>query len=273
MEAENKEIEIRPTGSYFEVDQDGYIVNPTSKEKIQERWWPVIDAIIGYYQKAYKDKLHSVYVRGSVAKGQAIEGVSDIDTFAYVNLPKSEINHDWVDAAEKELAESYDFVEGAELGASPVSDIKDDSIILNQSVCVFGTEVDVPKLKVGSELAIHSQKFYKRVDWFNEFLKKDETLEEVRKGCTWFMKGLLRVGFELTMDRSQKYTRDLYRCYETFAEYYPEKESEMLEVLHLALNPIADKAKLKEIVDGFGAWILAEAQKIFVKDSKDSSFA
>lgn len=47
----------------------------------------------------------------------------------------------------------------------------------------------------------------------------------------------------------------------------------MREVLYLALNPIADKTKLKEIVDGFGAWTLAEAQKISVKDSKDSSFA
>jgi hypothetical protein len=47
----------------------------------------------------------------------------------------------------------------------------------------------------------------------------------------------------------------------------------MREVLHLALNPIADKIKLKEIVDSFGIWILAEVQKIFVKDSKDSSSA
>jgi len=77
------------------------------------------------------------------------------------------------------------------------------------------------------------------------------------------MKGLLRVGFELTMERSQKYTRDLYRCYETFAEYYPEKEPEMREVLDLALNPTADKEKMKQIMENFGAWLLAEIPKHF----------
>lgn len=81
----------------------------------------------------------------------------------------------------------------------------------------------MPKLKVEKDLAIHSRNFHKRVDRYKERLAKEEVDEETKKSCVWFMKGLLRVGFEITMERSQKYTRDLYRCYETFSEYYPEK--------------------------------------------------
>lgn len=258
-----KEIQIKPMGSYFEVDADGYIVNPASSEKIQERWEPVIEDVINAYKAAYGDSLRNVYIRGSVAKGQAVDGVSDIDTFAYVDLPKEDIKHDWVNTTEKELTAKHDFVSEIELGASPMSDIEKDSIILNQSICVYGEPIEAPKLKTGKELAIHARKFHKRVDWYRERLAKDEGDEETRKGCVWFMKGILRVGFEITMERSHRYTRDLYRCYETFAEYYPEKEPEMREVLYLALNPTTDKDKIRQVIDGFAQWILSEVPNHF----------
>lgn len=169
----------------------------------------------------------------------------------------------------KHIEEKYDFVEDIEMGAFPLSDIPDDYIILNQSLCVYGEPISIPKLKVGKELAIHSPTFHNRFNWFEKFLQKEESEEENKKRCVWLMKGLLRVGFELTMERSQKYTRDLYRCYETFAEYYPEKEAEMRQVLDLALNPTAGKNKMKEIMENLGAWLLAEIPKHFeVKQDK-----
>lgn len=255
-------IEIKPMGSYFETDSNGYLINPTSKEKIQEKWQPVVADLIHEYQKAYGDKLHSIYIRGSVAKGQAVDGVSDIDTFAYVELPKEEITHDWVKDAEKQITSKYDFVSEAEMGASPVSEFQDDMIILNQSICVWGKELEVLKLKIDNKLAIHSPNFHKRIEWFERFLEKDESEEEIKRGCVWLMKGLLRVGLEITLEKSHKYTRDLYRCYETFSENYPEREVEMKEALYLALNPTVDKTKIKSVMDNLGVWLLKETQKI-----------
>ena len=263
MNTKENEIEIKPLGSYFDVDEEGYIVNPASVEKIQSRWRPVIDDVVGAYKQAYGEQLRHVYLRGSVAKGQAVEGVSDIDTFAYVDLPKEDIRHDWIDQTEKDLGEKYPFVSEAELGAFPMSDIEKDNIILNQSVSVWGDSIEVPRLKIGKELAIHSSNFHKRFEGYKKRLEKDEGDEETKKGCVWFMKGLLRVGFEITMERSRRYTRDLYRCYETFSEYYPEKEPQMREVLHLALNPTTDKQKIKEIMDGFGVWLIEETKNYF----------
>ncbi len=261
-------IEIQPKGSYFQSDESGFLINPASAEKVQEKWKPLIEDIVDVYKNLYGEKLKNVYIRGSVAKGEAVEGVSDIDTFAYVDLSKEELNESNINReVRKHIEEKYDFVEDIEMGAYPLSEISNDSIILNQSLCVYGEPISVQKLKVGKEMAIHSPSFHNRLKWFENFLIKDENDEEIKKGCVWLMKGLLRVGFELTMERSQKYTRDLYRCYETFAEYYPEKEAEMRDVLDLALNPIADKKKIKEIMENLGTWLLAEIPNHFeVKD-------
>ncbi len=261
--ATHEEIPMQPIGSYFELDKEGYVVNPTSIEKIQEEWKPAVDEVIDSYKKEYGDKLSSVYIRGSVAKGGAVKDISDIDSFAYVNLPKEEISHDWTDQAEKEIIQHHPFVQGVELSVDPTADVANDNILLFQSLCVYGKDIseDLPKLKPGKEMVIHLFNIDKRLVWFKSKLETIENDEaEMRRACLWLTKGLLRSGFELTMNRSKKYTRDLYRCYETFAEYYPEKEREMREVLYLALNPTTDKQKLEELMFGLGKWLQEEAK-------------
>jgi hypothetical protein len=256
-------IKIKNIGSYFDVDKYGYIINPTSQEKIQPQWRPVIDAVSETYQKVFGSKLKNVYIRGSVAKGQAVDHISDIDSFAYVDMEKDEINYDWVHEAEKTILEKNPFVEGIEFSVSPISSSQKNHIMLNQSLCVYGEPIDVPRLKVDKNLAIHAPSFHKRLARFERFCEQEKTLEQIKSHCVWQMKGLLRVGAEITFERSKKYTRDLYKCYEVFSEYYPEKEKDMRKSLVLALNPTDDKNKIKEIMSGLGIWLLGESKKYF----------
>jgi hypothetical protein len=257
-------IEIQPKGSYFQIDENGFLINPASAEKIQEKWKPIIDDIVDVYKNTYGEKLRNVYIRGSVAKGEAIDNVSDIDTFAYVNMSKEELKDNNTNRdMRKHIEEKYDFVNGIEMNATPLSTAQNDYIILNQSVCVYGEPISVPNMKPGKEMASHAPGFHNRLSKFERFFHEESDPEEIQDFCTWAMKGFLRVGFELTMERSQKYTRDLYRCYETFVEYYPEKEPEMRQVLDLALNPTADKNKIKKIMDNLGVWLIAEIPKYF----------
>lgn len=257
----SSKIKIESRGSYFQTDEDGFLVNPASREKIQKKWKPLIRDIVELYQLTYGEKLKNVYVRGSVAKGEAVDGVSDLDTFSYVDMPKDEAKKKSVGRdALRDIEARYPFAEGIEISILPIAEIPDNYVILNQSVCVYGKPVKVPKMKPGKAMAIHAPKFHIRMQWFDEVLERDDSEKERKRRCVWFMKGLLRVGFELTMERSQKYTRDLYRCYETFIEYYPEKEPEMREALELALNPIADRAEMRRVMNDVGTWLLAEIQ-------------
>lgn len=228
----NQEIEIKPMGSYFELDNEGYIINPTSLAKVQEEWKPLIEDIVEVYKKQYGNKLKNVYIRGSVAKGQAIKYVSDIDTLAYVDLTQEEITDEWLKETEKNLVEKFPFAERVELCVSPVSEILNDSALLNQSICVYGEPAPVPKMKPGREMFRHLHQIEEGMKRFDKRIEKAQTEEKIKKACSWLMKNFLRASFELVMERSQRYTRDLYLCYESFAEYYPEKEAEARELLH-----------------------------------------
>ncbi len=260
----NKDVvEIEEKGSYFEIDQEGFVVNPTSIDKVQDKWKPAIEDVVSAYKKHYGEYLRSVYVRGSAAKGEAIEGISDLDSFAFVDLDEKDIEKEWFKEAERSLRDKYFFIKGIEFGADPLVIEGNGIILLNQSLLVYGEPVDFPRLKPGPQMAIHAKKFDKRIKWFRDKLEKEKDPEDLAKGCVWVMKLLLRMGFEMTMERSKMYTRDLYRCYETFSEYYPEKEKEMKEVLYLALNPTADKKVVLSIIDNLGVWMSEEKKKYF----------
>lgn len=254
-------ISIKPIGSFFDVDDQGYLINPTSASKIQPEYRGILDDIVDLYKKRFGKKLYSVYVRGSVAKGTAIKDISDIDTWCIVDDSQENITTKWR-PLKKELFEKYPEFDDIEMGETPLDDIgRSYKILLHQSVCIFGIAIDVPKKKINSEFAMHAPQFKKRFDWFDELINKHTSSTEIKKDCVWLMKTLLRIGLELTLDKAGKYSRDLYPCYKIFSEYYQEKESNMREVLELALNPTDDMEYLISIKENFGQWLLLECSK------------
>lgn len=256
--------EIKNIGSYVQLDSEGFIINPSSKEKIQPEWTPVVDAVVAAYKEHGGANLASVYIRGSVAKGTAISFVSDIDTFAYANTSSSEIDTSWLDAAEKSIIKEFPFVTGVELSVDPIVEYQNDAIMLAQAVCVYGKDVALalPKLRPGKDLVAHAYKLMQSFEWLRNRIQviKGNT-EEEKKASIWLGKLLLRSGFEITMNRSHCYTRDLYLCYEMFSKYYPEKEAEMRAALSMAINPTADVPMLEHTMDEFGVWLAEEAKK------------
>lgn len=254
-------IEIRPMGSYFEVDENGYLVNPASLEKIQEKWKPAIDDVVEVYKNKFGDVLHSVYIRGSVAKGEAVEGVSDLDSFAYVNLKKEEIEKGWQKEERALLKEKYPYIEDIEITVMPVPEKA--SLMVAQSVCVYGEAMEVQPKKPGKDMFNHLYYFEERHINARKSLENisDSEKEKIQSKCVWLMKDILRAGFELTMERSGHYTRDLYLCCKDFSEYYPEKENIMFKVLDLAINPVSDKKRIFEVIDEIVPWVAEESKK------------
>jgi hypothetical protein len=268
--ADNEE-KVKPLGSYFDIDKDGYVVNPASFEKIQDKWLKPIEETKDEYIARFGSALHSLYIRGSVPKGKAIDNVSDLDTFAVVNLTEEEIDTSWWKEINEKIKQKYPFVEGIEIVAIPLNEFEksrgDKIMVKTQSLCLYGTNLAdaIPPYKVGFETTQHIQNIATKVEDMLSWFQEDKTDEKVLKKCGWIMKQLLRSASELVMERSGKYTRDLYPCYEIFSQYYPQKKDEMYKVLELAIYPTKDKQVILEVVSGIGKWIANEADEYLKK--------
>jgi hypothetical protein len=78
-------------------------------------------------------------------------------------------------------------------------------------------------MKPGPAMAVHAPTFHLRFLRFETFYEGDQGEKERQEACVGFMKGLLRAGFELTMEHTRTHTRDLYRCHDMFSVYDPQK--------------------------------------------------
>jgi predicted nucleotidyltransferase len=279
--------EILEIGQVLDPDDEGFIVNQANLDKIVDPWWPVVEAVKEAYINNLGDNAHSIYIRGSVARGQAREKVSDVDSLAVAH--RKEPNLTWSAGLSKELAERFPFCAGVEIVCLPYDELlhADDNvnaswrmILKTQCVCVFGEDLAarLPAYRPGADMVIHANDVLRPIERLSDDLRaltligkfpfgarlfksfNDGCRPVVRLGCAEIMKRIIRVGFEIVMEEEGVYTRDLYPCYKIFSKYFPEKERSMRTALELAINPSSDPQEILSFLDDFGPWIIAKAE-------------
>ncbi|EPE60554.1 nucleotidyltransferase domain protein [Exiguobacterium sp. S17] len=73
------------------TDEAGYVINQTDVTRIQPMFRPVLDQVIQLLREEFAEALYSVYVYGSVGRGTAVAGRSDLDVTVIV---KQEVDVD-----------------------------------------------------------------------------------------------------------------------------------------------------------------------------------
>lgn len=107
--------EVIAHGRLLATDKDGHLTNDAGTDRIVAPWDEAVAAGVAIYQQAYGDKLRGLYVRGSVARGLAIEGFSDVDMFgvyAGVEDDIPEFDREWHDELCTSFKGRFPFVGG-----------------------------------------------------------------------------------------------------------------------------------------------------------------
>lgn len=247
-------IQPRRIGRFLSVDEFGYVEPDVAIDRIGAVWKPLVafvsDALMN------RPGVRSVYLRGSIPRGLAIENVSDADFF-YL----SETNFETDDAALERAVESgFPFVKGLELSRLDRNTLERirrpqrrpyfHMLLKTQCLFLAGDDItaDIAPFQLGAELVSHVFSLQ------GEFSRLPNLLEEGRKTGVewamqqWFSRRIVRSGFEVTLDRNDRFTRDLYLCYEQFAQFYPDRSEQMFRVLVNCLNGGESPLQYAELV-------------------------
>jgi predicted nucleotidyltransferase len=198
-------------------------------------------------------------LRGSVARGNSVDDFSDIDIFALIyDWEERWKMAEWQPDLQKELQTEFPFVREVEIMMTPYfEDFSQKNprlamIVKTQSLGIFGNDLSktIPPFLPNEKMILHLTWLEEDV---NDFLQKEKT---TTRDCQEVTKILIRSGFELVMEKEKKFTTDLYFCYHIFSKYFPEKEDEMREMLHLYLNPMEEELYLKKLVRSLGNWMV-----------------
>ncbi len=257
-------------GKFWEIDADGFIVNEASPTKIQNIYENSIEAVVRAYRAHVTGSLHSVYLRGTVPRGMAVPGHSDLDTFALVSDNVTTGDLAWPISVETKIIGDCPHLTGVQFEIFSTSDAMTTNevfempfVIKTQTVCVYGDDLSarLPNYRPDATFAnIDIIQIKQDIDEAKAFVSAAMTDEhQIRYWCKRIMKNVVRTGFSLTIVNEKKYTRDLLPCVQIFARHFPDQAGKMQRALQYAVDPTVTPIDLMAFLNEFGGWLVDEA--------------
>ncbi len=270
VSSDNYTTPIQKIGHLMRMDSEGYLINECNWEAIQLPWLTLVEALGNICIEELGDRLHSLYLRGSVPRGQAILNISDLDSIAII---QGEITPELtakIMNIEEQLEKPYRFCQKVEMIPISYSDIQKSkshwqAVLQTQGLCIYGEDLrsQFPQFKPNLDLVNHA--FHLEEDLAATQISLRQIPANsfnweaiVKQKCQWINKRIVRTGFELVMQQENAFTRDLYPCYEAFAHHFPHQAKLMYKALELAIQPSSNRDRLLMFLSHFGKWLVTE---------------
>ena len=247
-------------GAYF-------IKKEVSLEKVRKEYGVIVDEVTTK-ALALSERVHSIYLYGSVATGKAQSPTSDLDMLVVLH-----------EAADEVLAQKYDEL-AAEMSAVHVDVFREVGLgVTNLNEVLHGSDplgwrffMTVLCVKLQGEDLYEKEKRFRPTTALAKELHSDMhhvlagAVEKIRGASESVvklkvhsaMKKIIRAGFGLVMERENYWTVDIEEMVELFCKHYPEQAEKMNEVLGLLRNPAPEAARAIGLVTDFGTWVEAE---------------
>ncbi len=258
-------MKILPIGSYYLTNQHGCVQN-TSANKLPLKWEKGLTAIIKEYNRHLEKKIHSIYLRGSVANGKPIDGISDFDTFALVKGNITNTDRKWIPNAEKKLRKRFPFATKFEILLYSYRDFLNLEkfytarfLLKASGRCIYGKDISKKIKKI--KLATYIKKIRKNNVILTSidktiFQLKNTASPTIRKEiCQWITKRILRTIPYITFETEKQFTRDLFPCYALGVKCFSKQKQKIRQLLNWAVNPTPNKKRLIPFLVHFRKWL------------------
>ncbi|MFE3684307.1 nucleotidyltransferase [Streptomyces sp. NPDC059095] len=246
----------------------GYIEREGSLTLVQTEFQPLVAALRDRVADRFDGRLHSAYLYGSVPRGTAQVGRSDLDVLLALHTEPTAADRAAARAVEAELDAEFDVIDGA-------------------GILLFGRDMLLSELErhdlgwfvaclctplLGADLAEQLPR-YRPTSLLARETNGDlgDALARWRRGAAEatgearlrsLVRGasrkLVRTAFTLVMPRYGGWTSDLTEQAEAFARYYPERAEQLRKTAVLAGNPVGDRDVLTMYTEDLGPWLAAE---------------
>ena len=251
------------------LDLDGFIEREGSLERVPSAFEPVVDMARSAIADAFgPEYLHSAYLYGSIPRGTAVPGVSDLDALLVLRGEPTPAGRIVATSLEDTLNAQFPQINGAGIGlasaAAILSDLeRHDMGWFVACLCtpLFGEDLAsrLPRYRPTSLLARETNgDIGDLLPHWREELSEASTAPGRRALSRRFARRLVRTGFTLVMPRWDGWTSDLDESAAVFGRYYPARREQMRVAAVVARSLTADPAVLDMLVNDLGLWLAAE---------------
>lgn len=251
----------------YGLDPNGFIESDVSIDKIDSIYVPCIQESIESLRNLFHQQLHSVYVYGSVARGEAVAIKSDLDLIAMFDGQLSSVKLAELKKLAGEQSHKYRALV-RDVGIAVAyydytvdpSNYYENAFLKEICVCVYGEDVGerFGPYKLTSEIAIRFNGDISEA--LTRTLNRLETAsndEDFKTFSQAFARKLIRTYYSMVMARSQIWSTRLHEQAEVFIHHFPDKESIIRTLLNWIDEPPTDREAVYELFKSEGEWASA----------------
>ncbi|MFE6054367.1 nucleotidyltransferase [Kitasatospora sp. NPDC056446] len=251
------------------LDRDGYIAREGSLDRVPAEFAPVVQAARERIAGAFgPERLHSAYLYGSIPRGTAVPGTSDLDLLLALHHGPTAADRADADALEAALDAGFAQVDGVGVLLFDTGTLLGD--LERHDLGWFVACLCTPLL--GEDLAARLPRYRPTsllaretngdlglaLPGWRERASAAATDAELRALTHVVARRVVRTGFTLVMPGWGGWTSDLTASAEVFAAHYPGRADQMRRAAATARTPGADRAALAVLIDDLGPWLAAE---------------
>ncbi|MFJ2896553.1 nucleotidyltransferase [Streptomyces sp. NPDC087218] len=254
------------------LGKDGTIRREGSLSRVSAVFAPVVAAARSRISVAFDGtRLHSAYVYGSIPRGTAVPGVSDLDLLLALHDAPTPADEAAARAVEADLDASSDRIDGVGVLLSDVGTLtgeleRDDLGFFVACLCtpLLGEDLAqrLPSYRPTGRLARETNgDLHLLLPRWRRRAAEAATDAERRYLSRGVARRLVRSGFTLVMPRWGGWTSDLAESAEVFARYHadrPERVEQMRSAARIGRAPSADPAVIAMLVEDLAPWLAAE---------------
>ena len=248
----------------YGLDENGYIVSDVALDKIDSLYFPCIQETVKELVRLFPDLLHSVYVYGSVARGEAIEGKSDLDLLVMFNdtLGAEELAE--LKTVTNDLSRTYhSLVRDVGIAVADVEYVIDPANYYEQAfikelcVCVHGEDIRerFGPYKLTPEIAISFNGDIREVLERTIIRLEAATIDEFKILTQNFARKLIRTYYSMVMVRSQIWSTRLHEQSRVFIYYFPYKEPIIYTLQKWIEEPSTNRKIVLDLFRSEGDWV------------------
>jgi len=251
------------------LDQDGFIAREGDLARVPQPFVPVVRAAKAAILSAFSsDRMHSAYLYGSIPRGTAVPGVSDIDVLLALHAEPSGADRAAAGRIEDALDARFPQIHGAGIGLASTATLLSDLerydlgwFVACLCTPLIGEDLAarLPRYKPTSLLARETNgDIGDLLPRWRDRLGEARTCASLHALSRTVGRRLVRTGFTLVMPRWGGWTSDLEESAAVFGRYYPARRDQMQVAAGVGRTPTADGSVLSMLIDNLGPWLAAE---------------
>ncbi|MGW4876502.1 nucleotidyltransferase domain-containing protein [Streptomyces sp. NPDC004262] len=255
------------------LDPLGFIEREGSHARVPLVFRPVVAAVRDRLLEVFGARLDSAYLYGSVPRGTARVGRSDLDLVVVLRAEPAGGDRDAARALGEAVDKEFPQIDGVGILLYSRARVLDERerydvgwFVACQCTPLLGEDLAefLPRYRPDSLLARETNGDLAGLlpRWRRRIATAGDSEEALRPLVRFMSRHLVRTGFTLVMPRWNGWTSDLGEMAEAFAGYYPKRGGQLRRAAELGQEPVGDRAVLRSYVDDLGPWLADEYARV-----------